>query len=267
MTPARWNAQVSDRATALSSTRTLAVAFLIAAHLAGCETPGMAEKDYDARVSEVVLAAAVEAERQYDYENAVRHFETLYERDRTNAKVVRDLARNLRYAGVPKQAIKLLRRAMRKSDSRPVLLLELAKAQLAASELADAEATLTVAGKERALEGEWQYHLVWGIYLDRKGRFSEAQSAYGRALEISPERVAILNNLALSYAMSGEIDKGVDLLRKIVEDENSTKLTRQNLALLYGIKGKMNEAGTLTRRDLPKSLAERNLGVFRQFHE
>jgi Flp pilus assembly protein TadD len=215
----------------------------------------------------VVLAAAVEAERSYDYQNAVRHFETLHERDRTNPSVVRDLARNLRYAGSPKQAIVLLKRSMDKIGRKPDLMLELAKAQLAASDIADARETLAAARALEPLANSWQYHLVWALCHDRSGDFSQAQDAYRQALELSPNNVAVLNNRALSWALAGDIEKGIGILQRIVDDENATSLTRQNLALLYGIKGDLEAAGQLARKDLPQNLAERNLRVYRDFHE
>jgi Flp pilus assembly protein TadD len=244
-----------------------AASFMAAILISGCVTTETAEKDYDTKVSEVVLAAAVEAERTYNYENAVRHFEILYERDRTDPNVVRDLARNLRYAGSPKQAIAVLKRAMEAIGPTPALTLELAKAQLAASELADARDTLGRAESMAPLADTWQFHLVWGIYHDRSEHFAEAQGAYRQALMRSPDNVAVLNNLALSHALSGEIDKGVAMLQKIVDDETATGLTRQNLALLYGIRGDLDAAGQLAKKDLPRDLAERNLDVYREFRD
>lgn len=229
----------------------------------GCE--GTSPQNYEARLSDVLSSSAMEAEKAKDYQRAVRHFETLYERDKSNAAVVRDLARNLRYAGAPLKAVTFLKENMKSLGRRPELVLELAKAQLAASLLQDAEETLTEA--RRLLPGNWQVHSAWGVYYDRRGKFDDARKAYQRALELSPNNFAVLNNLALSYALAGKIDLGIETLRKVTTSEKSNSLARQNLALLYGIKGDMQAARRLSTEDLPKNLVDQNLSAYRSFHE
>ena len=229
----------------------------------GCATPPA--KSTDQQMSEVVLTAALEAEQAYDYDTAIRHFETLMERDPTNAKFIQGLARNLRYAGIPKDAVILLKDKSEISSTTPYLVLELAKAQLAASMLADAQETME---RARALmSDDWQMHLVMGILEDRLEKFELAQQSYRKALELSPDNVAALNNLAMSLAMSGEIDEAIATLRKLADSENATSLTRQNLALLYGVKGKMSAASELAKRDLPPAMVEENISTYREFHE
>ena len=76
-----------------------------------------------------------------------------------------------------------------------------------------------------------------------------------------------MNNLALSHALAGKIDLGIETLLKVTTSENSTSLVRQNLALLYGIKGDMQAARRLAKEDLPKKLVDQNLSTYRSFHE
>ncbi len=222
-------------------------------------------QNYESKLSDVLLSAGVEAERAKDYQRAVRHFETLYDRDRTNSGVVRDLAKNLRYAGVPQKAVTFLKQNMKVLGRKPDLVLELAKAQLAASFLKDAEETLMEA--RQLLPENWQVHSAWGVYYDRHGKFDAALQAYQRALVLSPNNFAVLNNLALSHALAGNIDLGIETLRKVTTSEKSTSLVRQNLALLYGIKGDMQAAQRLAKEDLPKKLVDQNLSAYRSFHD
>ena len=210
-------------------------------------------------------SAAVNAEKAEDYKRAVRHFEALYAHDKSNPSVARDLAKNLRYAGAPQRAVKFLKQNMKNLGRKPDLVLELAKSQLAASLLQDAEKTLTEA--RQLLPKNWQVYSAWGIYYDRRGKFNEAQDAYQHALNLSPNNFAVLNNLALSYALAGKIDRGIGTLLEVANSENSTSLVRQNLALLYGIKGDWQAARRLSKEDLPKDAVERNLSTYRSFHE
>ena len=195
---------------------------LITAVQTGCAAT--APRNYDAQLTDVLLTAAMEAESANDYRSAVRHFETLYARDKTNPGVVRDLAKNLRYAGVPIKAVVFLKRNMKSLGRRPELVLELAKAQLAASLLSDVQETL-IESRE-LLPNNWQVHSAWGVFYDRRGKFEKAQLAYRRALELSPNNFAVLNNLALSHALSGDIDKGINTLLKLAKSENTTSLVR-----------------------------------------
>ena len=66
---------------------------------------------------------------------------------------------------------------------------------------------------------------------------------------------------------AGDIDKGITTLRKLAKSENTTSLVRQNLALLYGIKGDMEEAKRLAKQDLPQDAVDQNLSTYRDFRE
>ena len=223
------------------------------------------EKLADASLNDVLRTAAVEAEGANDYRKAVRHFRTLYERDRTDPAVVRDLARNMRYAGDPRNAAAFLTENLKTVGRKPELVLELAKAQLVASRLDDAHRALTEA--QSLMPENWQLYSAWGVYHDRRGNFDQARDAYQRALGLSPNNFAVLNNLALSLALAGRIDEGISTLRKLAESEKTTSQVRQNLALLYGIKGDLESAERLAREDLPQESVERNLSTWRHFHE
>lgn len=219
----------------------------------------------DDGLNHVLRIAAVEAESGNDYQKAVRHFQTLYSRDKSNADVVRNLAKNLRYSGKPRKAVTFLISNMKTLGRKPDLVLELAKAQLAASLLVEARATLSEA--RQLLPGNWQVHSAWGVYNDRRGNFDAAKQDYQRALELSPNNYAVLNNFALSQALAGNIDEGIITLRKLTEGKKSTSLVRQNLALLYGVKGDLEAAKRLAKEDLSKDAVSRNLSTYRDFHE
>ena len=236
---------------------------LVTTALAGCAaTPA---QDRDSKLTSVLRNAAMNAERAVDYRRAVQHFEALHMRDKTNPDVIRDLAKNLRYAGAPQKAVSFLQKNMNLLGRRPEFVLELAKAQLAASLLIDAEETLTEASE--LSPNNWQMHSAWGVLYDRQGKFDKAQKSYQNALNLSPNNFAVLNNLALSQALAGDIDKGIETLRKVATGEESTSLVRQNLALLYGIKGDLKAARRLANQDLPENQVEENLSTYRNFHK
>lgn len=225
----------------------------------------MPQQETNKGLNDVLLNAAVRAEGANDYQKAVRHFETLFARDNTNPAVARDLAKNLRYGGDPKDAAEFLTKTMATLGRKPELVLELAKAQLAASQLDDAQLTLTEA--RRLLPENWQVHSAWGVYNDRRGNFDQARQDYQKALDLSPNNYAVLNNLALSQALAGDIDQGITTLSKLADSKKSTSLVRQNLALLYGVKGDLEAAKRLAKKDLSQDVVKGNLSAYRDFHE
>jgi len=220
------------------------------------------EEAKEAAVTASIRSAAIAAEASYDYDSAANHFERLYERLPDDRAALLGAARNLRYAGYAKDAIKFLRREIEKNGEDATLLLEIAKALLAASLIADARDTLT---KVRSLGPEtWEILSMDGIMEDRLGDHAAAQAIFEKALKLSPGNVAVLNNLALSHAQAGEINEGIEILEKVASGENATAQTRLNLALLYTFKGRHEEAERLSRIDLPSDVARQNLATLRR---
>ena len=172
------------------------------------------------------------------------------------------MARNLRYAGLPKEAIKELKKGMGSHGEPPALLLELGKSQLAAALLNDARETLEKNVSKAS--GDWQAHAALGLAYDRLGRHAEAEQGYRAALALSPGNVAVSNNLALSFALAGKLDEGIAVLEKIVESENSTPQARQNLSLLYAMHQDFDKAERLSREDLTPQEVARNMTSYRQ---
>ena len=72
--------------------------------------------------------AAKNAQNDFDYEVAVRHYQTLYERDGDHIEALLGFIRNLRYVGAPRDAIKIAKKGLAKHGKRADLTLELAKA-------------------------------------------------------------------------------------------------------------------------------------------
>lgn len=229
---------------------------------------GCAASDRD--VEEESLAAALKesawaAQMSYDYKSATAHFLRLYELRPDNFQALLGHARNLRYSGLPKEAIKAMKRGIAAHGKRPELILELAKAQLAASLIADSRENL-----EKALEitpDNWEIYATSGILYDRIGLFKDAHGEYRKALELFPGNVKVLNNLALSLAQAGNLDEAIAILEDIVKSENSIVQVRQNLAVLYALKGNLEGAERLAREDLPPDAVTDNLSTFRRLSD
>jgi Flp pilus assembly protein TadD len=208
-----------------------------------------------------VRAAAATAEANRDWKGAAHHWRTLYARNPEDKGLALSLARALRYAGQPQQGADLLQQAIARLGRNPALVTELAKCWLASDRTALALKTLEEAG--RLAPNDWEVHSTHGVALDSTGRFAEAKAAYARALALSPENPAVLNNLALSQAMAGRLDQGIATLSRAQEQPEASLQTRQNLALLLALKGDAASAERMASKDLPPEMVRANLAYFR----
>ena len=106
---------------------------------------------------------------------------------------------------------------------------------------------------------DWRPHSLLGVAMEQTKRPEDAQAEYARALQLSPENPAVLSNLALLAANNGDKAQAESLLRRAVAQPTATSRERQNLALVLGLAGKVDEAERLIRRDLPPEVADANI--------
>ncbi|MEW6256575.1 MAG: tetratricopeptide repeat protein [Pseudomonadota bacterium] len=103
-----------------------------------------------------------------------------------------------------------------------------------------------------------------GVIADNLGDHRAARAYYQRALNIEPNNPAILTNLALSYAMTGNSAEAIRILRTAAALPNATPATRQTLATLLFTQGQVTEAEQLFARDLTPDQARSNIEWLRQ---
>ena len=110
---------------------------------------------------------------------------------------------------------------------------------------------------------DWRPHSLMGVAMEQTKRPDDARLAYARALQLSPENPAVLSNMAMMAAASGQRAEAESLLRRAVAQPGATAVERQNLALVLGLSGKVGEAERLIRRDLPPEIADQNLAYLK----
>lgn len=216
-------------------------------------------------ISEALRQGALGAQQGFDYTAAAAHYQRLYEIDPADIDSLVGFGRNLRYAGQPRKSVRALEEGIKKHGDDSRLLLELGKSQLAAAFINDARETLarTVA----LIPEDWDAHSVSGIIEDRLGNHAAARKWYGQALALSAGNIAVLNNLALSLAQDGQLDEAVTTLEGVVNDANATAQARQNLAMLYALKGDYERAERLVREDLPADMVKENMATYRRLRK
>jgi Flp pilus assembly protein TadD len=112
---------------------------------------------------------------------------------------------------------------------------------------------------------DYQALSALGSVYDQLGRHGEAREQYQKALTIKPDAVATRNNLAMSYALQGQLPEAEKLLRELMKSSGSNAArVRQNLALVVGLQGRFDEAKQIASEDLPPEQVEANLAYLQQ---
>ena len=167
----------------------------------------------------------------------------------------------LRAAGQPEQAASVIENGLTVHRNDLDLRIAYAKALTAAGRFSQA---LTVA--DDAIDPaspDWNALLIKGAILDQNGRNDEARALYTQALLIAPNESSLEANLGLSYAMTNDLEKAEQHLRKAVTMRGANGQVRQNLALVIGLQGRFDESRALFARDLPPEQVEANMSYIR----
>lgn len=167
----------------------------------------------------------------------------------------------LRAAGQPDQAVSVLEAGQSVYRNDIDIKIAYAKALTAAGRFSQA---LNVA--DDAIDPaspDWNALLVKGAILDQNGKSTEARAVYTQALLIAPNEASLEANMGLSYAMTNELDKAEQHLRKAVAMRGATSQIRQNLALVIGLQGRFDECRDMFARELPPEQVEANMNYIR----
>jgi Flp pilus assembly protein TadD len=100
-----------------------------------------------------------------------------------------------------------------------------------------------------------------GVAQDMSGDHKAAQATYKTALAIDPTNQSARNNLALSLALTGDESGAIKMLEDVNKSSTATSVNRQNLALVYGASGRLDDAKRISSADLPEQQVEQNLAA------
>ena len=106
---------------------------------------------------------------------------------------------------------------------------------------------------------DWRPVSLLAIGMEQSERESEALAAHQKALALAPNNPATLSNLGMYYATHGDRTQAEALLRRAVAAPGAGAQERQNLALVLGMAGHIDEAEQLARQDLPPQTVSNNL--------
>lgn len=232
--------------------------------LAACaaETQGGRSPADRPELSRSLLDAAAMAAAQGDYATAATYFRNVYLREPGNTLAAVGLMQTLREMGDLEQARSVADATLLAKPNDVTVVAEVGKVRLASGQLPNAVALL-----QRAVDldpADWKSRSALGVAYDRQGDSVKAEESYRAALGISPNNPVVLNNLALSRVLANDLAGARELLQRAVDSSRADVRVRQNLALLYALSGNMAQAEALTLQDLPPDLARATLAYYRE---
>lgn len=129
-----------------------------------------------------------------------------------------------------------------------------------------AEAVPILEAAQQKGETDWRVASALGSAYDQQGLYQKARAQYQTVLDADPQNVTVLNNLAMSYALEGNLKRAESELRKAdaLPAAGKEPRIRQNLALVVGLQGRFEEATALAKQDLPPEQVEANMAYLRK---
>lgn len=103
---------------------------------------------------------------------------------------------------------------------------------------------------------------VLGIAYDALGDHTEAQNQYLAGLAMAPGNRSLSNNMALSLALQERYEAAVQQIESLMTGTEADEPLKHNLALVYGLAGKIAEAGEILRELLPEADVVNNLAYY-----
>ena len=192
---------------------------------------------------------------------AIAQWSAAYAQNPQDPKLVLGYAAALKNIGSRDKALEILMAGYHANQNNGEIAAELGRLALDMDRLDIAQQTLKVAEVQGVKD--WKTLSAQGTLRAKQGRHAEAQQYYLAALEVQPDAVSVINNLALSYALDGKPNKAEELLRKAVASGTDDKRVRQNLALVLGLQGKFEEARKVASVDISDQDAKSNMTYLR----
>lgn len=186
---------------------------------------------------------------------------TRYNRDQKDPEVSVKYAAALRKIGSVAEAVSVMSTAATYHPDNPDVHLESGKALIEAGRAFEAVRHLEIAAATKS--SDWTALSAYGVALDNIGEHDLARAKYDQALMLAPNSISVMNNKALSYALSGDLSLAERTLRAASTNRGADARVRQNLALVLALKGDMQGAERLARSDLPPQIANQNIEYFR----
>jgi Flp pilus assembly protein TadD len=244
--------------------RSLLASCAVCVLAAGCTSTSSSTNTDTTESGEISSSGTITASNLTEKQaiSAVQTWGSAYSKNEKDKTAAINYASALRAAGQTGQAVDVLRKTVIHHSSDREALAEYGKA-LAANGNFDL-ALDAIRRAQRTDNPDWRLLAAEGGVLDSLKRNDEARVRYRQALVLAPDEPQILNNYGMSFLLTGELDEAEAILKKAVNRPNATIRSRQNLALVLGLKGNFKEAEVVATKDLPPEQAKANIAFLRE---
>src|SRR6195256_3209683 len=223
--------------------------------LCSCQTAGMSDITGS-------LGEKTEASRAAEPRREAGFYRDRFQANPKDADAALQYGKALRVAGQRSQAVAVLEQATIAQPNNKALLGGYGRALADNGNFQQAFDVLSRA--HSPADPDWRILSAQGSALDQLGRHDEARQYHASALKIAPEEPSVLSNLGLSYVLSKDLPKAEETLRRANSRAGADPRVRQNLAFVVGLQGRLAEAETIVKADLPAEEAAANVAYLRQ---
>ena len=196
------------------------------------------------------------AQPQTELQKATTYWGTEFVKKPTDLQTALNYAKNLKALGEKQKALAVFQQASMLHDGNKELASEYGRLALELDQVNAAAQLLAVA--DDPTKPDWRVISARGTVFAKQGKYSEAIPFYDRALTLSPNQPAVLNNLAMAYAMMGDAKKAEEILRQAAAAGDTSPKVRENLALVLGLQGRYDESRTVASAAINPNDASEN---------
>lgn len=215
-------------------------------------------------MQDTLLESAKKSEDQGDFTQAAAYYNQALAKKPDDKDLLLLLAEALRRGGNHDNAIAVYDKLLSKEKSMAAALEGKGLALIGKGDF-DGPTDLF----QQALAAEpkrWKTLNALGILFATRGLNTEAQQYFNEALKQSPNNPSILNNLGLSQALSRDFDVGIRVLNQTANltlpGSGERKQVDLNLALVYAIAGKLEDARIIAEHYYSGPALDNNMGLY-----
>jgi Flp pilus assembly protein TadD len=228
---------------------------ILALGLCGCQTAGAPDITGSLGEKPEISRAAASPKQLQAYRDRFRA-------NPKDAGAALEYGQALRASGQRSQAVAVLEQATIAHAGNKALLAAYGRALADNGNFQQAHDVLLRA--PRPDDPDWRILSAQGAVLDQLGRYEEARQYYASALKIAPDEPAVLSNLGLSYALSKDLPRAEETLRRANSRADANPRVRLNLAWVVGLQGRYAEAESIVKADRPAEEAAENVAQLRR---
>ncbi|MGE0753925.1 MAG: tetratricopeptide repeat protein [Alphaproteobacteria bacterium] len=215
-------------------------------------------------MEETLQANAKSAEQQGEWGTAVQIYKQLLDKDPDNTQYIVAMAESQRRTGDHDRAVALYDLALGKDAT--LLAAKEGKA-LALLSKGDFEQPVPLFEEVMKVDDKrWKTLNGLGILFTTRGMYKEAGQYFAKALEHSPGNTSIMNNKGLTMALDGDSSAAIDTLLQAGALAAGNGVDRKridmNLALVYAIAGRLEDARMVTETYYAGAQLNNNMGLY-----